>query len=60
MLISLISFENINTLDDEITIKSFEIFREKNIDFVDCLLCAYSSVDTIKTFDEKLLKCIKN
>lgn len=60
MLMSLISFENINTLDDEITIKSFEIFKEKNIDFVDCLLCAYSGNDTIKTFDKKLLKCIEN
>ncbi len=60
MVISLISFENINTLDEEITIKSFEIFKEKNIDFVDCLLCAYSKNDTIKTFDKKLLKCIGN
>ena len=59
MLISLISFENINTLDDEVTIKSFEIFKEKNIDFVDCLLCAYSKNDTIKTFDKKLLKCVE-
>ncbi len=33
---------------------------EKNLDFVDCLLCAYSRDDTIKTFDKRLLKCIKN
>jgi len=60
MLISLISFDNISTLDDEVTVKTFEIFKEKNIDFVDCLLCAYSKNDTIKTFDKKLLKCIEN
>jgi len=60
MLISLVSFENINTLDDEITIKSLKNFKEKNIDFVDCLLCAYSENDTIKTFDKKLLKCIES
>ncbi len=60
MLIQLISFENVKTLDDSITIKSLQIFKEKNIDFVDCLLCAYSKNDTIKTFDKKLLKCINS
>jgi len=60
MLTQLISFENINTLDDEITITSLKIFQEKNLDFVDCLLCAYSENDTIKTFDKKLIKCTKN
>ena len=60
MLIQLISFENIHTLDDSITIHSLELFKEKPIDFVDCLLCAYSHHDTIKTFDKKLLTCIKN
>jgi len=58
MLIQLISFNNISTLDDEITKKSLTLFKEKNLDFVDCLLCAYSENDTIKTFDKKLLKCI--
>ncbi len=60
MLIELIAFENINTLDDDVTIRSFKMFKEKNIDFVDCLLCAYSDRDTIKTFDKKLLKCIQS
>ena len=60
MLTQLFSFENINSLDDIITLKSLKIFKEKNIDFVDCLLCAYSQNDTIKTFDKKLLKCIKS
>lgn len=59
MLIQLISFENINTLDNLISIKALQIFKEKNIDFVDCLLCTYSQSDTIQTFDKKLLKCIK-
>jgi predicted nucleic-acid-binding protein len=60
MLTQLISFDNINTLDDIITIKSLEIFKENKLDFVDCLLCAYAENDTIKTFDKKLLKCIGN
>jgi predicted nucleic-acid-binding protein len=60
MLIQLISFENIKTLDGFITLKSLEIFKENKLDFVDCLLCAYAENDTIKTFDKKLLKCIGN
>lgn len=60
MLILLISLNNISTLDEEIINKTLTIFKEKNIDFVDCLLCAYSSNNTIKTFDKKLLKCIEN
>ncbi len=60
MLVELISFENIHTLDDDLTRISLKIFKEKNIDFIDCLLCAYSVNDTIKTFDKKLLKCIES
>jgi len=39
---------------------TFEIFKTKNLDFVDCLLCAYSHNDEIFTFDKKLNKCIVN
>lgn len=60
MLIRLISCKNIHTLDDELSIKSLRHFKEKNLDFVDCLLCVYSENDTIKTFDKKLLKCIES
>lgn len=60
MLILLLSSNNITTLDEELVNKALAIFKEKNLDFVDCLLCAYSSNNTIKTFDKKLLKCIEN
>jgi len=42
------------------TIEALNIFVEKNIDFVDALLCAYSVKDEIRIFDKKLLKCINN
>ena len=58
-LTTLISYDNILTLDDIITIDALNIFKEKNIDFVDSILCAYSKNDEIKTFDKKLLKCIE-
>jgi predicted nucleic-acid-binding protein len=37
-----------------------EIFQSKNLDFVDCLLCAYSYRDKVVTFDKKLNNCINN
>jgi predicted nucleic-acid-binding protein len=59
-LLQLIDFENISVSDLEIVRKSFEIFKNKNLDFVDCLLCAYSNEDKIITFDKKLNKCINS
>ncbi len=60
MLILLLSSNNIATLDEQLVNQALVIFKEKNLDFVDCLLCANSSNNTIKTFDKKLLKCIEN
>ncbi len=58
-LSQLIDFNNVTTLDDDLIKKSLEIFKTKNLDFVDCLLCAYSRQDEILTFDKKLTACIK-
>ena len=60
LLLELISFENILLSDKNIAQKSLEYFKEKNLDFVDCLLCSYSQKDDILTFDKKLKKCVKN
>ena len=58
-LITLLSQKNVNSLDG-VAIEALRIFVDKNIDFVDALLCAYSANDEIRTFDKKLLKCIGN
>jgi len=55
-LITLLNQKNVTSLN---TVEALTIFLNKNIDFVDALLCAYSSKDEIRTFDKKLLKCIK-
>lgn len=60
MLIQLISFDNIQVENKSIVIEALQIFQNKNLDFVDCLLCSYSQNDIIKTFDKKLLKCINS
>jgi predicted nucleic-acid-binding protein len=58
-LITLLSQGNVNSLDG-VAIEALMIFVDKNIDFVDALLCAYSKNDEVRTFDKKLLKCIAN
>jgi len=57
-LLELINFENISISNSKVIKQSFELFKTKNLDFVDCLLCAYSNQDEILTFDKKLNKCI--
>lgn len=57
-LLELINFENISISNHAVIQKALEHFKIKNIDFVDCLLCAYSPQDKIVTFDKKLNKCV--
>ena len=57
-LYTLMGLENIFNFDKPVVLKALKIYNTQKLDFVDCLLCAYSEVDEIKTFDKKLLKCI--
>jgi predicted nucleic-acid-binding protein len=58
-LLKLICFETISTSNYTVVKKALELFGSTNLDFVDCLLCSYSELDKIMTFDKKLNKCIK-
>jgi len=59
-LINILKYDNIIMNDKNTIINSLEIFENKNLDFVDCILCAKSKKYTVKTFDKKLNKCISN
>jgi len=59
-LLQLLDFDNILVSNEDVVNRAFEIYKSKNLDFVDCLLCAYSKQDDIVTFDKKLNTCIKN
>jgi len=59
-LLELINFENISVSNYKVVRKSLNLLKTKNLDFVDCLLCAYSDQDEIVTFDKKLNKCISS
>lgn len=59
ILEELLSSRNIKIQDKDITLNALYIFKTNNIDFVDCLLCAYSEEMEIFSFDKKLNKCTK-
>lgn len=59
-LINLVNFDTILTDNQPIIIEALTLFKNQNLDFVDCLLCGYSQIDEIKTFDKKLNRCIQS
>ena len=59
-LMALIAFDTVSVSNQSIIRQAFELFKTKNLDFVDCLLCAYSKNDEILTFDKKLNQCINS
>jgi len=42
----------------DIMIEALHLYQDKNIDFVDSILCALKGKYEIKTFDKKLQKCL--
>jgi len=59
-LSELIDFDNISVSNLKVMKQTFELYKTKSLDFVDCLLCAYSHQDEIVTFDKKLNKCVSD
>ena len=57
-VIQLIQYDNILIDAKPSIVKSLEIFSDKNLDFVDAILCAKSADYEIRTFDRKLQNCI--
>ncbi len=60
-VVEFLNKENIHVSNKEIATKSLELFANQNIDYIDCLLCAYNHVENFKveTFDNKLQKLLK-
>ena len=40
-------------------IKALKFYETMNLDFVDCYLCALKEKYEVKSFDKKLMKCVK-
>lgn len=59
-LTQFISLDNIVMQETvSIFITAFQLYQTKNLDFVDCCLCARKDKYEIKSFDKKLIKCLK-
>ena len=60
VLTELVKIKGVKVQDREIILNAFKIFENKNLDFVDCLLCAYSRKYQVISFDKEVNKCINN
>jgi len=58
VLTALLQPENILVGDKYMLLKALQLYASKGLDFVDCILCAYGTIDHIATFDKKLQKCV--
>ena len=59
-LSKLISLDNLSMHESKsVLIEALSFYESKNIDFIDCYLCALRDKYTVKSFDTKLQKCIK-
>jgi predicted nucleic-acid-binding protein len=62
MLNTIMSFKNVVNEDKHIILMALSILKNKNIDFVDALLCAKSKLlgYEVRSFDKDLKRCIES
>lgn len=58
VLMELLKGKGINATDKDVLFEALKIFGLKNLDFVDCLICAYSRKFPVISFDKKVKKCV--
>jgi len=58
VLTGLVKIKGIKVQDREILLNAFKLFKNKDLDFVDCLLCAYSRKYQVISFDKEVNECI--
>jgi len=59
ILIDFLKPKNIKTENKDLLFEALKIYAQKNLDFADCLLCAYLKDYEVVSFDKDLNKCIK-
>ena len=60
VLTELVKIKGIEVQDKEIFLSALKLFENKKLDFVDCLLCAYSRKYQVMSFDKDVNRCIEN
>jgi len=56
----LLILKGIKAENKDFVLKALEIYKNKKLDFVDCILCSMSDNYEIETFDKKLSRCLEN
>jgi len=58
-LLDFVQFENMKMYEPKsVIVEALTFYKDKNLDFVDCCLCAIKETFEIKSFDKKLMKCV--
>jgi predicted nucleic-acid-binding protein len=59
-LSAFVSLSSISMYESKsIIFKALQLFESRNLDFVDCCLCALKEKYEVKSFDKKLMKCVQ-
>ena len=58
VLMELLKGKGVSATDKDALLEALRIFGSKNLDFVDCLICAYSRKFPVISFDKKVKKCV--
>lgn len=56
-LLELMKFRNVLTENKQLLLRTLELYDATDMDFSECLLCAYSKYYELFSFDPKLEKC---
>jgi len=56
-LLELMRFRNVLTENKQLLLRTLELYDATDMDFSECLLCAYSKYYDLLSFDPKLEKC---
>ena len=58
ILSDLVNMKGIKAENKKTLLEALKIYKNKNLDIVDCILCALKEEYEVKTFDKKLKKCL--
>ncbi len=63
IVLSLSTFVSLSSISmyesKSIMFEALQLFESRNLDFVDCCLCALKEKYEVKSFDKKLMKCVQ-
>jgi len=59
VLTEFLAAKGLKVQDESLTLEALRLFSEKNLDFVDGLLCAYGREWEVISFDKGVMKCLE-